>query len=106
MPATRRLHALRAHLAAPPAAEPRPTASGAVTNRRVALAANPDGAPVPSDYEIVSEELPPLADGQMLLKTKYLSLDPYMRSEWMNSPRNIGASLPAPRLRNACAMRT
>ena len=63
---------------------------------RVALTANPEGAPVPSDYEIVSEELPPLADGQMLLKTKYLSLDPYMRSEWMNSPRNIGASLPAP----------
>ena len=97
MPAHRRLHALRAHLAAPPAAEPRPTASGAaasaVTNRRVALVANPDGAPVPSDYEIVSEELPPLADGQMLLKTKYLSLDPYMRSEWMNSPRNIGSTV-------------
>ena len=102
MLASKRLRTLRTHLATPPA-EPRPTASGAaaVTNRRVALAANPEGAPVPSDYEIVSEELPPLADGQMLLKTKYLSLDPYMRSEWMNSPRNIGASLPAPRLRNA-----
>ena len=105
MLASKRLSTLRTHLATPPA-EPRPTASGAVTNRRVALAANPDGAPVPSDYEIVSEELPPLADGQMLLKTKYLSLDPYMRSEWMNSPRNIGASLPAPRLRNACALCT
>jgi NADPH-dependent curcumin reductase CurA len=45
---------------------------------------------VPEDFEIVSETLPPLAPGEMLLKTKYLTLDPYMRSEYMNSKRAVG----------------
>jgi NADPH-dependent curcumin reductase CurA len=54
------------------------------------LKANPQGEPKTSDYEIVSETLRAIRDGEMLLKTKFLSLDPYMRSEFMNLPRSIG----------------
>lgn len=35
--------------------------------------------PKESDFELVSEPLPPLNDGQVLLRTQYLSVDPYMR---------------------------
>ena len=45
----------------------------------VRLAARPVGEPDDSDFEIASEEVPALEDGQVLLRTVYLSLDPYMR---------------------------
>lgn len=49
------------------------------TNRKFVLAARPVGMPKQSDFELVSEPLPPLAEGQLLLRTQYLSVDPYMR---------------------------
>jgi NADPH-dependent curcumin reductase CurA len=51
----------------------------AVTTRRVLLKSRPVGAPKPSDFEIVESALPALKDGEMLTRTVYLSLDPYMR---------------------------
>ena len=35
--------------------------------------------PKPGDFEIVEQALPALKDGEMLCRTIYLSLDPYMR---------------------------
>ena len=49
------------------------------TNRRITLAARPVGAPKPSDFAAVDEPVPAPGDGEMLLRTVYLSLDPYMR---------------------------
>lgn len=49
------------------------------TNRKFTLAARPVGMPRESDFQLVSEPLPPLSDGQVLLRTQYLSVDPYMR---------------------------
>ncbi len=49
------------------------------TNRKFVLAARPVGMPKESDFDLVSEPLPPLQDGQILLRTQYLSVDPYMR---------------------------
>lgn len=46
---------------------------------QIRLAARPVGEPLDSDYAFVEEELPELEDGQVLLRTTYLSLDPYMR---------------------------
>jgi NADPH-dependent curcumin reductase CurA len=43
------------------------------------LAARPVGEPQDSDFETVTVELPEPAEGQVLLRTVYLSLDPYMR---------------------------
>jgi NADPH-dependent curcumin reductase CurA len=50
-----------------------------MTNRRVVLAARPHGAPEPSDFRLEEVSVPEPADGQVLLRTLYLSLDPYMR---------------------------
>src|SRR5437762_13133317 len=51
----------------------------AVTTRRVTLKSRPVGAPKPSDFEIVEAPLPAPKDGEMVSRTIYLSLDPYMR---------------------------
>ncbi len=68
-----------------------------VVNRRVVLKRIPEGEPKPSDFEMVTEELPAIADGQMLLRTKWLTLDPYMRgldaSGPLNNQESIGATL-------------
>lgn len=50
-----------------------------VKTTQIRLAARPVGEPKDTDFEFVTEELPELADGQVLLRTVYLSLDPYMR---------------------------
>lgn len=37
------------------------------------------GEPKLSDFELAEEDLPPLADGEVLIEALYLSVDPYMR---------------------------
>lgn len=49
-------------------------------NRRITLAAHPRGLPVASDFHLVTEPAPRPGDGQVLLRTLCLSLDPYMRN--------------------------
>jgi NADPH-dependent curcumin reductase CurA len=48
-------------------------------NRRVVLAKRPLAAPAADDLRLESVARPVPAEGQMLLRTLYLSLDPYMR---------------------------
>ena len=62
-------------------------------NRRVTLRRVPNGMPAPEDFEIVSEPIPSLAEGEMLLRTRWLSLDPYMRSVFMNAAASIGSTI-------------
>lgn len=64
-----------------------------IVNRKIILKKNPEGEPKPSDFELVTEEMPPIEDGQMLLKTKWLTLDPYMRSGPMNQEENVGKTM-------------
>jgi NADPH-dependent curcumin reductase CurA len=68
-----------------------------VANRRIVLKTIPVGEPKPSDFEVVKEQVPPIADGQMLLRTKWLTLDPYMRgldaSGPMNNEGSIGSTI-------------
>jgi len=49
------------------------------TIRRIVLASRPAGAPTPSNFRLEEASLPDLPNGQVLLETIYLSLDPYMR---------------------------
>jgi NADPH-dependent curcumin reductase CurA len=49
------------------------------TNRAVVLAARPQGEPKQSDFRIEQSPVAELAEGQILIKTLWLSLDPYMR---------------------------
>ncbi len=55
-------------------------------NRKIVLASRPEGAPVASDFRMETEMLPSLDEGQMLLRTVYLSLDPYMRGRMSDAP--------------------
>ena len=48
-------------------------------NRRFLLRRRPNGEPVPQDFELVSEPLPALAEGQFLIRNHFASLDPAMR---------------------------
>jgi NADPH-dependent curcumin reductase CurA len=59
----------------------------AVVNHQVRLAARPVGLPKPSDWEQTEEPVGGPADGQVLVKIRYLSLDPAMRG-WMNDARS------------------
>lgn len=55
-------------------------------NQRFVLASRPTGAPTPENFRLEREALPDLADGQVLLRTLYLSLDPYMRGRMSDAP--------------------
>jgi NADPH-dependent curcumin reductase CurA len=48
-------------------------------NRAVVLASRPSGAPTPANFRLQEAGLPTLGEGQLLLRTVFLSLDPYMR---------------------------
>ena len=48
-------------------------------NRKFTLAARPVGYPKPSDFDLVTEPIPVPKDGEVLVHTNYLSVDPYMR---------------------------
>merc|ERR1711923_35365 len=37
------------------------------------------GLPREDDFEVVEKVLPPISDGEFLIETLYLSVDPYMR---------------------------
>lgn len=54
------------------------TAQG--TSRRITLAAHPRGRPVLADFHLDTQAIPTPAEGQVLLRTLYLSIDPYMRN--------------------------
>lgn len=45
----------------------------------VVLASRPNGEPTPANFRLEQRELPAVGTGQALLRTIYLSLDPYMR---------------------------
>lgn len=49
------------------------------TNRRLVLAQRPSGLPDANTFRLETAPLPEPAAGQMLLRTLWLSLDPYMR---------------------------
>ena len=47
------------------------------SNRKIVLASRPRGVPTLEDFRLESASLPIPAVGQILLRTVYLSLDPY-----------------------------
>src|SRR3954467_10377195 len=56
------------------------------TARRIVLASRPVGDPKPSDFRLEDSPVPEPGPGQVLLKTKWLSLDPYMRGRMSDAP--------------------
>jgi NADPH-dependent curcumin reductase CurA len=59
------------------------TDAPATTQRVIKMAAHPVGALKDSDFELVDAPVPEAADGEALVRTLYLSLDPAIRV-WMN----------------------
>ncbi|MFK3970582.1 NADP-dependent oxidoreductase [Pseudomonas sp. NPDC087358] len=57
-----------------------------ILNQRIVLASRPQGSPTPENFRLEREALPDLEDGQVLLRTLYLSLDPYMRGRMSDAP--------------------
>ncbi|EOK5762630.1 NADP-dependent oxidoreductase [Vibrio vulnificus] len=49
------------------------------TNRQIVLASRPVGAPTTENFALKQSDIPTPAQGEMLLRSVYLSLDPYMR---------------------------
>lgn len=49
------------------------------TSREWHLVTRPQGWPTPADFALREAQLPELADGQLLVRNRYFSVDPYMR---------------------------
>ncbi|MCY4357032.1 MAG: NADP-dependent oxidoreductase [Gammaproteobacteria bacterium] len=49
--------------------------------QRVVLARTPEGTPVNEDFALQTQPMPRPSQGEVLCQAKYLSLDPYMRSQ-------------------------
>lgn len=58
----------------------------AILQTRIVLASRPSGEPTPDDFRLEQESLPEPGKGQLLLRTLYLSLDPYMRGRMSDAP--------------------
>ena len=54
-------------------------------NRQIILVKRPSGKPQPDDFSLVDASVPVPEEGQVLCKTIYLSLDPYMRGRMNDS---------------------
>ena len=54
--------------------------------RRIVLASRPVGDPKPSDFRLEDFPVPQPGPGEVLLRTKWLSLDPYMRGRMSDAP--------------------
>ncbi|MBW8755966.1 MAG: NADP-dependent oxidoreductase [Burkholderiales bacterium] len=63
-------------------------------NRRLTLAAYPQGLPGPEHFQLDTQPVPEPADGQVLLRTHYLSVDPYQRN--LMNPVGPGYAPPVP----------
>lgn len=56
-------------------------------NRRIVLASRPVGAPAQDNFRLENATVPSIQDGEVLLRSIYLSLDPYMRGR-MNDAKS------------------
>lgn len=61
------------------------------TYQRIVLASRPRGAVQPENFRLEQAELPEPADGQVLVRNHYLSLDPYMRGR-MSEAKSYAAA--------------
>jgi NADPH-dependent curcumin reductase CurA len=62
-------------------------------NQQILLASRPTGEPTVDNFRLVQTEIPSLADGHVLVRHHYLSLDPYMRGR-MNEGKSYAQPQP------------
>jgi len=61
--------------------------------QRITLARRPVGAPVNEDFKLESVAIPTPGEGEILVRVKYMSLDPYMRGR-MDDAKSYAAPVP------------
>jgi NADPH-dependent curcumin reductase CurA len=61
-------------------------------NRRIVLAKRPQGEPTPTDFRLEEVPIAALKDGEILMQTVFLSLDPYMRGRMSEGPSYAAAT--------------
>ena len=61
-------------------------------NRQITLASRPVGYPKESDFNLVEVPIPTPEEGEVLVKTLYLSVDPYMRGR-INAAKSYAANV-------------
>lgn len=65
--------------------------------RSVILVSRPSGEPVEANFAIAKSTVPDIEDGQVLVETIWLSLDPYMRGHMdIGAPNSPGVQLGSP----------
>jgi hypothetical protein len=62
-------------------------------NQQIVLDNRPQGEASAANFKLVNADVPALADGQVLVRHHYLSLDPYMRGR-MNESKSYAAAQP------------
>jgi NADPH:quinone reductase len=67
-------------------------------NRRIVLAARPSGWPSESSFRLVEGPVPAPADGEVLVQSLYISVDPYMRGRMRDrasyaAPQPLGETM-------------
>ena len=67
--------------------------SMSTVNRQIVLASRPTGEPTVDNFKLVEAALAPLAEGEVLVRNHYLSLDPYMRGR-MNEGKSYAQPQP------------
>jgi NADPH-dependent curcumin reductase CurA len=59
------------------------------TTKTINLKSRPQGTPKLSDFEFTTSEISELEEGEVLLKTTYVSVDPYLRGRMMDAKSYI-----------------
>ncbi|WP_445736852.1 NADP-dependent oxidoreductase [Mariniflexile sp.] len=59
------------------------------TTRTINLRNRPKGRPELTDFDFTTSEIPELKDGEVLLSSKYVSVDPYLRGRMSDAPSYI-----------------
>jgi len=64
-----------------------------IVNRQVVLASRPEGEPRDENFKIIEGPVPDCGEGEVLVRTIYLSLDPYMRGR-MSAAKSYAQPVP------------
>ena len=62
-------------------------------NKQILLVSRPQGEPTVDNFKLVEQPIPALAEGQVLVRNQFLSLDPYMRGR-MNEGKSYAVPQP------------
>ena len=79
-------------------------------NKEIRLASRPTGLPTDDNFQFVETEMPSLNDGQVLVRTLYISVDPYLRGRMREgrsyiAPFEVGQVIESGAIGSVVAMR-